>query len=197
VIPARGSAQYKEILQPVFRFCFHTDANPANVSTVWSVLNTIRGALTRPFAVKVLKAGDGTCGYVTRYYTGCVQMISGTRNYDASDNLIHSRGEIHISSSILNNGDLTAVTLIHEAGHKFASLRDHGWAGYFSTDYKGYEENRLSWQQCMVNADSYAVFVFLVSNPELARKRVPGLVRADRRAAAQEEDYSGISNLFG
>jgi hypothetical protein len=193
-------ASKNELLAPVFRFCFHTNPLPENTNIVYSVLQTIDGALQASFGVKVIDMEGGTLGYVTRRYTGCVQQVGGALQYDKDDNLIHNRGEMHIAKSILQNGDTLAVTLIHEAGHKYANLRDHGWRGYFSTDYAGYEQNTLPWQQCMVNADSYAVFVYLMANPSLARQRVPGLVRGAQRAAnaaAGDEALEGVGNLFG
>jgi hypothetical protein len=117
--------------------------------------------------------------------------------YDADDDLIHNRGEMHLAASIMRTGDTAAVILIHEAGHKYANLRDHGWSGYFASDYTGYEDNNLSWQQCLVNADSYAVFAYLVANPALAKRRVPRLVRSAERAAADRDDaLAGLGNLF-
>ena len=198
VIPSRGSAQYKELIDPIFRFCFHTDAGSNNTNIVFSVLQTIRSAISQPFGVKVIDMRGGTIGYVTRYYSGCIQQAGGGYQYDEDDDVIHRRGEIHLRKGILGDGDLTAVTLIHEAGHKFANLRDHGDAGYFKSNYQGYEDNTLSWQQCMYNADSYAVFTYLVANPALAKKRVPGLIRGARRAESQAagDDYSSIGNLF-
>jgi hypothetical protein len=185
------------LMQPIFRFCFHADATPERRNIVLSVLQTIDSALQRPFAVKVLGGQGGTLGYVKRYYSGCVQATMGVMQYDSDGDLVHHRGEVHISRDILSNGDQAAITLIHEFGHKYANLRDHGWAGYFKSDSSGYEENRLTWQQCMVNADSYALFVYFLANPHLARMRVPGLRRDARRAAAAQDQDLNLGDLFG
>jgi hypothetical protein len=186
-----------DAMQPIFRFCFHADATPERLNTVRGVLQTIDTALQRPFAVKVLGDQGNTLGYVKRYYSGCVEQTMGVYQFDADDDLVHHRGEVHIAKGILSNGDQAAITLIHEFGHKFANLRDHGDAGYFKSDSSGYEDNTLTWQQCMVNADSYALFVYFLANPELAKQRVPGLIRNARAAAAGQDDGDwGLGNLF-
>jgi len=185
-------------ITPEFRFCFHCDPEPQYVNTVMSVLGTIRSALNRPFAVKVLDMNDGTLGYVSRRYSGCVQQVMGVQQFDKDDDLIHSRGEMHLARSVLKTGDVAGVTLIHEAGHKFANLRDHGWRGYFDSQFNGYEDNTLPAHECLYNADSYAVFVYLLANPELARRRIPSYIRAQNRAAAAADDnLEGLHNLFG
>jgi hypothetical protein len=185
-----------DVMQPIFRFCFHADATPERRDIVRSVLQTIDAALQRPFAVKVLGDQGGTLGYVRRYYSGCVQQTMCMLQFDADDDLVHHRGEVHLSRDVLSIGDQGAITLIYAFGHKYANLRDHGWAGYFKSDSSGYEENRLTWQQCMVNADSYALFVYFLANPKLASMRVPGLMRGDRRAAAGNDDLN-LGDLFG
>jgi hypothetical protein len=193
--PQYLTRQNVAIMEPVFRFCFHSDATPERLNLVLSGIQTIDFALQRPFAVKVLGGQGGTLGYVKRYYSGCVQQTMGVHQFDSAGDLIHHRGEVHISKDILSNGDQAAITLIHEFGHKYANLRDHGWAGYFKSDSSGYEENTLSWQQCLVNADSYALFVYFLANPALAQRRIPGLIRAARRANATD-DALDLGNLF-
>lgn len=182
-------------MQAIFRFCFHADATPERRNIVRSVLQTIDSALQRDFAVKVLGGQGSTLGYVTRYYTGCIQQTMSVYQYDADDDLVHRRGEVHISRGILSNGDQAAITLIHEFGHKFANLRDHGWAGYFKSDSSGYEDNTLTWKQCMVNADSYALFVYFLANPALAKRCVPGLTRKAGSAPDQDDNWE-LGNLF-
>ncbi|HEV2494029.1 MAG TPA: hypothetical protein VG204_13265 [Terriglobia bacterium] len=197
-IPLRPSWQYNQQITPLFRFFFNADASPENVNIVWAVLQNINNGLQRPFAVKISNNNPSTLGYVTGYYAACVNRDGGIYQFDAEDQVLRRQGEIHIFRGILNKGDLTTVTLVHEAGHRFANLEDFGDEGYFTEDYSGLDSYRLPWQQCMRNADSYAAFVYFLANPALVELRLSKLAkRANRAAAAANDEDLDLGSLFG
>lgn len=165
--------QTLDAVDPVFNFCFHEDPTPERFNTVRSVLETIDSALQRGFAVKVLGDQGNTWGYTRGYFSGCIQKTMGVYQYDIDGDLVHHLGEVHLSKDVLANCDQAAITLIHEFGHKFANLRDHGTAGYFKSDSSNYiKKNGLTWEEYMYNADSYAMFVYFMANPVIAKQHI-------------------------
>lgn len=197
VVPLRSSWQYNQQIAPLFRFFFHTDAKAENLNIVWGVLQNINRGLQAPFAVKISNKNPSTLGYVTGYYAACANR-GGIYLYDAEDEVLRRQGEIHIFRGILQKGDLTTITLVHEAGHRFANLEDFGDEGYFTEDYSGLDSYTLPWQKCMRNADSYAAFVYFLANPALAKVRLTKLAeRASRRAAGANAPDLDLSTLFG
>jgi hypothetical protein len=133
----------------------------AAMNTVRTVLSTVGGFIGRELALKIVDEDDH--GYVNRYYGGRIHMVGGVVQYDADDDPIARRGEIHINATtVRDNPVLATITLIHEASHKFSNLRDHGDRGYFHDDLSGYWTPGLTWQEALLNADSYAVFVYKV-----------------------------------
>lgn len=198
VIPLRSSWQYNQEIAPLFRFFFHANASPENVNIVWSVLQNVNNGLQRPFAVKISNNNPSTLGYVTGYYAACANRRGGIYLYDAEDQVLRRQGEIHMFRGILNKGDPATVTLIHEAGHRFANLEDFGEEGYFTEDYSDLDSYKLPWQKCMRNADSYAAFVYFLANPALVKLRLTKLAkRANRAAAAANDEDWDIGSLFG
>jgi hypothetical protein len=198
VIPLRFSWQYNQEIAPLFRFFFHADASPENVNIVWSVLQNVNNGLQRPFAVKISNNNPSTLGYVTGYYAACANRKGRIYLYDAEAQVLRRQGEIHMFRGILNNGDLATVTLIHEAGHRFANLDDFGAEGYFTEDYSDLDSYKLPWQKCMRNSDSYAAFVYFLANPALVKLRLTKLAkRAERAAAAANDEDWDIGSLFG
>lgn len=172
----------------IFRHCFRTQPNSADISTVRSVLSTINGSLSRPYGVKVNTDDGSTLGYVKRSYSGRPHLVNGTLQYDKDGDLITRRGEIHVCLLAVDTGaDMAAITLIHEAGHKFANLRDHGDRGYFDGDNRTYSAPGLTRVEALYNADSHAVYCY-----KIAKSR--GLIRS-----AEDDDDSameGLANLF-
>jgi len=172
------------------------------MNIVQSVLQTINLNLQRPFAVKVSNKDPSTLGYVTGYYAECVERGGGVYLFDQEDQVLRRQGEIHIYRGTLAKGDVATVTLIHEAGHRFANLEDFGDDGYFSEDYSGLSSYTLPWEKCMRNADSYAAFVYFLANPKAASSRINAALqkradRAARRAGAGGDDAFDLTDLFG
>lgn len=202
-IPLLPSWQYTEKITPLFRFLFRTEPNPVNTNIVWSVLQNISNSLNRPFAVKVSNRNPSTLGYVTGYYAECVERGGGVYLFDQEDQVLRRQGEIHIYRGTLAKGDVATVTLIHEAGHRFANLEDFGDDGYFTEDYSGLGSYTLPWDKCMRNADSYAAFVYFLANPAAATSRITAALQkradraASRAAAAGSDDAFNLGDLFG
>ena len=202
-IPLLPSWQYTEKITPLFRLLFRTEPTPANMNIVMSVLQNINNGLQRPFAVKISNRDPSTLGYVTGYYAECVERGGGIYLFDQEDQVLRRQGEIHIYRGTLAKGDVATVTLIHEAGHRFANLEDFGDDGYFTEDYSDLHTYILSWEKCLRNADSYAAFVYFLANPAAATMRITEALqkRADRAArraaAAGVDDPLNLGDLFG
>lgn len=182
----------------VFGTLFKQEPSSAPLNTVRRVLSTISSGLAVGFGIKVRKSSAR--GYVNPYYPmfsdltlrqvslsqrkfGKCSQTDGTLWYDKDDDLLHSKGEIHLNLDILDQGPDAVRTLIHEAGHKFANLWDIAYL--WQTD----KYRAMSPEQALRNADSYAHFV-----KALAMKTQE---RAERRAAAASVDaLDGVADLF-
>ena len=169
VIPIRPSNAYEDTIASIFRFFFHEEPTPERTNIVWTVLNLIRQGLEQPFAVKISNTNPRTLGYVKGYWAACSERDGQIYMFDEDKNVMRRKGEIHLYRGMLQKTDITAITLIHEAGHRFANLKDFGNDGYFSEDYSGMESYTLPWGECMRNADSYAAFVYFLANPVFAQ----------------------------
>lgn len=171
-----------------YQHCFRAAPTPEDISTVKSVLTTVFNKLSDDFGIKV-REDDEAYGYVRRYMSGRVHFDSGVQFYTALGNPIARRGEIHIDrNTLLHSPRMSVVTLIHEASHKFANLRDHGDRGYFEADYSDYEAAGLTHEEALMNADSYAVFCYFA---HIAAER-----RAHREALDQIDNLEGVAELF-
>lgn len=169
-IPIRPSDAYEDKIAHLFRFFFHAEPVAENTTIVWSVLNLIRQGLERPFAVKISMSDPDTYGYVSGYpVAACKQRSGKIDHWDADEQVMRRQGEIHLYRDILGKTDHAAVTLIHEAGHRFANLDDFGDEGYFYDDFSDLDDYKLPWDKCMRNAASYASFVYFVANPAHAQ----------------------------
>lgn len=72
------------------------------------------------------------------------------------------RGDIHLDTGMLDNGpELSAMTIIHEATHKFASTADFGDRGYTDNETGEFEAPGLTHAEALNNAESYARFVMM------------------------------------
>lgn len=168
VIPIRPSDTNDANIAPIFRFFFHAEPSLENTNIVWAVLHLIQQGLEQPFSVKISNSQPTTAGYVKQYWAPCPERDGQIYMWNEDDKTMRRKGEIHVYRGILADTDLTAITLIHEAGHRFANLNDFGKAGYFQEDYSGMDQYDLEWSKCMRNADSYAAFVYFLANPTVA-----------------------------
>ncbi len=152
-----------------FQFCFHADPVPERIQVVENVLRTILGGLSQPLGIKVRDMHGEMSGYVRRVVThwGQPHFAHGQVEWDEAYDEVHL-GEIHLDRGMLLRGDDAGRMLIHEAGHEFANLNDYGDHGY----HYHFEETKLTWESAQSNADSYAVFVYLMANPHFALARV-------------------------
>jgi hypothetical protein len=159
-------------VRAAFDHCFISPPSfPAAVNTVKAGLTTIRTHLDGTLGIKVLPASgmptQGTCGYVRNYFEGKGEKVDGLVQYrdrdphDMSlDVEIKRKGEIHLrKEDVESNPVYAALTLVHEAGHKYANLRDMP-KGYFKKDCVTFQSPGLTWQDALRNADSYACFVY-------------------------------------
>jgi hypothetical protein len=155
-----------------FQFCFHADPVPERTRIVANILNMIHLGLSRPLGIKVRDMHGERDGYV-RQYRGQAHHLGadGQVQWDEADLV---QGEIHLDLGMLSKGDDAGRLLIHEAGHKFANLSDHGEHGYHYI----FQETRLTWESAKSNADSYAVFTYLMANPHFALSRVAPITGA-------------------
>src|SRR5436190_3572215 len=160
VIPElRGNADPG--IKAAFNECFMnpTDLNAA-MNQARTILQTIYNNLNGSFALKLLDANDAV-GYVNRSYKGRIHLVGGVIQYDKDGDPISRRGTIHVGVQVTREDPVLAtITLIHEAGHKWVSLQDHGDKGYYWSECTTYTAPGLTWQEALKNADSYAVFVY-------------------------------------
>ena len=110
---------------------------------------------------------DSAYGYVG-FKGGAAGAVRGAlsprHNLGTRNGKVVSRGDIHIDLDTLGDEDLTVITFIHEASHKYASTADHGKSGYVENDGSAYEAPGLTKAQALKNADSYAWFCFAEYN---------------------------------
>ncbi len=143
-----------------YQTCFIQAPNSAAVSTVKAVLTTMNNSLTRPHGIKV-RNDDDAYGYISLSYGGRKHLTNGVVFFDADGDQIHSMGEIHIDTqTIRTDMTMAVITYIHEATHRFCNTDDHGDKGYFKSDGSSYCQPGLTWNQALINADSYAYFVY-------------------------------------
>ncbi len=179
-----GDAQMASAFQHVFRAA----PDPASLNTVRAVnSNILRGLSDQVLGIKLLE-DDGAYGYVRRYYAGRQHLVFGARHIDADGDVVSRRGEIHLSPSVLDDPEMAALTLVHEAGHRFSNLLDHGDKGYFTSDGRNYEQPGITPQQAMLNADSHAYFTLFMNRR---------LDKLNRRIAARQSADMDLSALFG
>ena len=131
---------------------FLTNNGPSQgqMETISSKLQLIYQGLSNDISLKL--GGDGAHGFV-------VERNSGF-------------GTLHISKkTILSSEELSVITLIHEASHKFAStedgdagasVEDSEEMGYREADDSGWWEPGLTMDLALNNADSYAYFAYRV-----------------------------------
>lgn len=151
-----------------FQFCFHADPVPEHIQVVENVLRTILRGLSQPLGIKIRDMHGEMSGYVRHVVIhGPAHFRNGQVEWDAADDEVQL-GEIHLDRGMLSKGDDAGRMLVHEAGHKFANLNDYGDHGY----HYRFEETKLTWESAKSNADSYAVFVYLMANPHFALARV-------------------------
>ncbi len=72
---------------------------------------------------------------------------------DKPDEVDHVRRDY-----IMNNRFQAVRALIHEATHKFADTEDFGEKGYIYADGSDFREQGITYDECLINADSYAYF---------------------------------------
>jgi hypothetical protein len=143
-----------------FQTCFLKVPDPAAVSTVKAVLTTTANSLRGQHGIKV-RQDDDAYGYVNLSYGGRKHLTNGVVFYDGDGDAIHRLGEIHLDkNTIRTDMTMATITYIHEATHRFANTDDHGDRGYFRSDGSAYIQPGLTWQQALINADSYAYFVY-------------------------------------
>lgn len=182
----------------VFRALFKQEPSSAPLSTVRRVLSSIQSGLSLGVGIKVRPMGAR--GYVTPYYPmfgnltlrqaplsrrkfGECSRVNGMLWYDKDDDLLHSKGEIHLDLDVLDQGPDAVRTLLHEAGHKFANLWDTAYL------WQNQKYQAMTPEEALRNSDSYAHFVKALA--------MTTHERAERRAAAASDDeLVGVADLF-
>lgn len=143
---------------------FKTGATPSqqDVQTVLKKLELVMNGINLKINVKVAP-DDGAYGYVG-FKTGFKGVMRGIfsprHNLGKRGGKTVSRGDIHIDRDTLDDAELSIITFIHEATHKYASTADHGDSGYLENDGLTFEAPGLTKQQALNNADSYAWFCY-------------------------------------
>jgi hypothetical protein len=108
-----------------------------------------------------------------------IQALAGGISGQVSGGFWGGKRRIHLSMSYIaerKNKDiehLGTMTYLHEATHLYAETDDHGDQGYlehradaFVNAQDPYRRTGLTSAQALVNADSYAGFVFAAANPD-------------------------------
>jgi len=151
-----NAAVYDAFLQ-----CFKKASN-AGMMTVKAVLSNVSHELNQDISIKVKDLQDDS-GYASAYYTGKKKRVGGVKFYDEEGDEITRYGDIHLDSTdLLTKPVYAAITLIHEATHKFSNTDDYDDKGYFKSDGSAFRAPGLTWQQALNNADSYAFFVYKI-----------------------------------
>lgn len=180
---------------------FLQDPDPAALNTVRAALSIIYTGVAGSFGIKVRSLSDAR-GSVKPYYPmfgdvsfraagfsrrrfGECSRVNGMLWYDKDDDLLHSKGEIHLDLDIINEGPDAVRTLIHEAGHKFANLWD---MAYFNVQTQQFKKP-ITAADALRNADSYAHFVKRIASKTLERAQA-------RAAAANDDALEGVGSLF-
>lgn len=155
-IASLTDVELREGTKNAMRTYFKVGNNPSQeqINTVVTTLELTLAGITSDFNLKIRRENrhnlnatpDRTLGYVRKY------MRNGE---------IQRRGDIHISQDILTHNYLGPATFIHEATHKFANTKDHG---YMNDTGFSYRENTITTEQCLENADSYAHFAMRLDN---------------------------------
>ncbi len=130
-----------------------------DLTQIRKVLGMILTGLKADVTIKVGDIGKGTLGSVAG-----VAGKTPTKPYHntvlaARSGKIETKGAIHMSDKHMSDGRLAVVTLIHEAGHKFAGLRDYSYFDDNSVDPLSDFTDKSS---AMKNADSYAWFTLKI-----------------------------------
>ncbi len=144
---------------------FLTDAagpSRAEVETVLKKLELVMNGINNKINVKVAP-DDSAYGYVG-FKTGVTGfargLFSSRHNLGTRGGKIVSRGDIHIDRDTLDDAELSIITFIHEATHKYASTADHGDSGYLDNSGLQFDAPGLTKKQALNNADSYAWFCY-------------------------------------
>ena len=144
-----------------FLACFIKASN-AGMMTAKARLSAVSTELNKDLSIKVRALG-GDSGYASAYFSGKTKRVGGTVFYDEDGDEIKPYGDIHLDSvDLMTRPVYAAITLIHEATHKFANTDDFDNKGYFKDDGSDFRAPGLTWQQALKNADSYAFFVYKV-----------------------------------
>jgi hypothetical protein len=195
-----------------FEKIFLQPPTTALLQDIWRVLAVIHARLNAPFAIKVYTQGNSsTMGYVNKYYPisrmfthinsagvkktrrsfghlriGRCSCNDGIILRDIFGSALTGRGDIHVSLETLNSPE-GALTLIHEAGHKFASLGDVSYM--YDLEY----EDNINAAGALKNADSYAWFACAAANAgKVAAER-----EKQRAVKAADDGLDGVGALFG
>lgn len=160
VLPELRSVGMSDATKRAFTACFRANPSSMSLSTIRAVLTTTLSGMSKPHGVKV-RADNDAYGYVTSYYAGRIHLISGMQHIDEDGDTVARKGEIHLDTGMVKSDmTMSAITYLHEATHRFANTDDHGDQGYFKANGSRYEANGLAPRQALINADSYAYFVY-------------------------------------
>jgi len=109
-----------------------------------------------------LKLGaNGNFGYVTASVVNAGHV--GSVIDEDGDHISYNNHTLHVSKKrILKNSDIGAITIIHEASHKYANSFDHDDRGYREADDSDWWTSGLTKSEALNNADSFAYFCFHV-----------------------------------
>lgn len=145
---------------------------PGDIGIIRQTLQlTSNGLFSNDLNVKVKTGGGGTVGYANmhdsrfglmdkiRTKTGAKSRWTPGYDIEAGNRKTHF-GDIHLSDSAMDRGpEYAAMTLIHEATHKFASTGDYAYTSA-ATNFL-YVAPLPTHAEALNNADSYSCCVMM------------------------------------
>jgi hypothetical protein len=146
-------------------FLTGVDPSSSAITTVLSKLELVQNGISAKINLKVAPNASayGYVGFKTGKMGVMRGIFSSRHNFGTRNGKIVSRGDIHIDQDTLDDQDLSIITFIHEATHKYASTADFGNSGYTDNSGLTFDAPGLTPVQALNNADSYAWFCFAMN----------------------------------
>ena len=143
---------------------FKTGTTPSqqDVQAILKRLELVMNGINSKINVKIAP-DDSAYGYVG-VKGGASGILRGV--FSRRHNLVKisgqklSAGDIHIDQDTLDDTELSIITFIHEATHKYAGTDDYDDRGYLENDGLDFQEPGLTKTEALNNADSYAWFCY-------------------------------------
>jgi hypothetical protein len=143
-----GGTKAKRKLDQAMQTYFKCDNTLKVMATLELVQNGMKGGYS-------LKTSNTSFSRNVNFFGDKPDEVDLTEGYVRGGNI----GDIHVRRDYIMNNRFQAVrALIHEATHKFADTEDFGEKGYIYADGSDFREQGITYDECLINADSYAYF---------------------------------------